>query len=69
MDGKSNDMSADYIAGKLQTEIAGRADISDMFQLILDSIPVRVFWKDLNFVYQGSNRLFANDAGFESSQD
>lgn len=69
MEGKSNDLSADYIAEKLQAEMAGRPDISEMFQLILDSIPVRVFWKDLNFVYQGSNRLFANDAGFASSQD
>ncbi|MCB0029845.1 MAG: PAS domain S-box protein, partial [Anaerolineales bacterium] len=34
-----------------------------MLQLVLDSIPVRVFWKDLNLNYLGCNRLFADDAG------
>jgi PAS domain S-box-containing protein len=36
--------------------------------LILDSIPVRVFWKDRNSVYLGCNRSFADDAGLESPQ-
>lgn len=35
-----------------------------MFQAVLDTIPVRVFWKDLNCVYKGVNRLFAEDAGY-----
>lgn len=34
-----------------------------MLQIVLDSIPVRVFWKDKNSVYLGCNRLFAQDAG------
>lgn len=36
---------------------------------ILNTIPVRVFWKDQNGVYLGCNQLFAVDAGFDSSQD
>lgn len=36
-----------------------------MLKLVLDTIPVRVFWKDRASVYQGCNRLFAEDAGLE----
>lgn len=36
-----------------------------MLQLVLDSIPVQVFWKDRNSVYIGCNRQFARDARFE----
>ncbi len=39
-----------------------------MLQLVLDTIPVRVFWKDLNSVYLGCNKLFAQDAGIQSAQ-
>ncbi|MDX2137811.1 MAG: PAS domain S-box protein [Chloroflexota bacterium] len=35
----------------------------NMLQLVLDTIPVRVFWKDTNSVYMGCNRLYAEDAG------
>ncbi len=37
-----------------------------MLQLVLDSIPVRVFWKDRNLNYLGCNRRFAEDAGLKS---
>ncbi len=40
-----------------------------MLQLVLDTIPVRVFWKDRNSVLQGCNRLFAYDAGFGAVAD
>ncbi len=40
-----------------------------MLQAILDSIPIRVFWKDRNFVYLGCNRTFAEDAGLASPAD
>lgn len=36
-------------------------------QLVLDSIPVRVFWKNLDLVYLGCNRRFATDAGLGST--
>ncbi|MGN7613214.1 MASE3 domain-containing protein [Magnetococcales bacterium HHB-1] len=35
-----------------------------MLQLVLDSIPARVFWKDRESRYLGCNQLFAQDAGF-----
>lgn len=37
-----------------------------MFQLILDNIPARIFWKNRDSVYLGSNNLFAEDAGVGS---
>ena len=40
----------------------------NMLQLIIESIPVRVFWKDRNLRYLGCNTLFARDAGFNEPQ-
>jgi PAS domain S-box-containing protein len=40
-----------------------------MLETILDTIPVRVFWKDRHSVFQGCNRPFARDAGFSSPAD
>ncbi len=33
---------------------------------IIDSAPVRIFWKDINGIYLGANKLFLHDAGLES---
>ena len=35
----------------------------NMLKLVLDAIPVRVFWKDSNLNYLGCNGRFAEDAG------
>ncbi|HES60056.1 MAG TPA: PAS domain S-box protein, partial [Caldithrix sp.] len=51
-----------------QTQEALQAS-QKMLRSILDTIPVRVFWKDLNSVYIGSNLLFARDAGFISPEE
>ncbi|MHB8067879.1 MAG: MASE3 domain-containing protein [Desulfobaccales bacterium] len=40
----------------------------NMLQLIIESIPVRVFWKDKDLRYLGCNTLFAHDAGFSQPQ-
>lgn len=40
-----------------------------MLQIVLDNIPVRVFWKDRNSVFIGCNQLLARDAGLKSNQD
>ncbi|MDD5543213.1 MAG: PAS domain S-box protein [Acidobacteriia bacterium] len=39
-----------------------------MLQSVLDTIPQRVFWKDLNSNYVGCNQPFALDAGEEDSK-
>lgn len=40
-----------------------------MLQLLLDTIPTRVFWKDRESFYLGCNSLFASDAGLSSPDD
>jgi diguanylate cyclase (GGDEF)-like protein/PAS domain S-box-containing protein len=40
----------------------------NMLQLIIESVPVRVFWKDRDLRYLGCNTLFAHDAGFSQPQ-
>ena len=49
-------------AFKHNTMIPGK-----MFQMILDHIPQRIFWKDTELKYIGCNKLFALDAGLEDS--
>jgi diguanylate cyclase (GGDEF)-like protein/PAS domain S-box-containing protein len=33
------------------------------YKRVVDGIPLRIFWKDKDLVYQGGNTLFAKDAG------
>jgi PAS domain S-box-containing protein len=40
-----------------------------MLRSVLDTIPVRVFWKDTEGRYAGGNQPFARDAGFDSPED
>lgn len=40
-----------------------------MLYTVLDTIPVRIFWKDRNLVYLGCNRLFAQDAGKTGTEE
>ena len=40
-----------------------------MLKLVLDTIPVRLFWKDRDLVYLGCNRLVAQDAGLKSAAE
>ncbi|MGZ6971174.1 MAG: PAS domain S-box protein, partial [Thermoanaerobaculia bacterium] len=42
---------------------SGRSE--QLLQIVIDSIPQRVFWKDRNCVYLGCNRSFARDAGVD----
>jgi PAS domain S-box-containing protein len=45
------------------------AETNRMLQLVLNTIPVRVFWKDRQCVYQGCNQAFAQDAGVSSTEE
>ncbi len=40
-----------------------------LLQSILETLPIRVFWKDRQSLYLGGNRLFAEDAGLDSVAD
>lgn len=37
-----------------------------ILQRVIDLLPTRVFWKDVNLVYLGCNEVFARDAGKNS---
>ncbi|MEP6895927.1 MAG: GAF domain-containing protein, partial [Chloroflexota bacterium] len=40
-----------------------------MLRQVIDNIPSRVFWKDQNLTFIGSNQAFALDAGLKSPQE
>jgi diguanylate cyclase (GGDEF)-like protein/PAS domain S-box-containing protein len=42
---------------------------NQMLRLILDHVPQRIFWKDLDLRYLGCNRLFAEDSGWYGPED
>jgi diguanylate cyclase (GGDEF)-like protein/PAS domain S-box-containing protein len=42
---------------------------NQMFQLVLDHVPQRIFWKSTDQRYLGCNRLFAQDAGYRSPDE
>ncbi len=39
-------------------------DSKELLRSVIENLPVRVFWKDLDSRYLGCNTLFAKDAGF-----
>ena len=45
------------------------AEVNQMLQVVMDTIPVRIFWKNKDLVYLGCNHLFAEDAGRKSPED
>ena len=40
-----------------------------MLQLVMDTIPLRIFWKDAAYRYLGCNRLFAEEAHVEDANE
>ncbi len=61
---------------ELEKEIEKRQRIEEavkqsrkMLRLVLDTIPVRVFWKDQALRYLGCNRRFAQDAGVDAPRE
>ncbi len=61
-------VTAEDLTARQRTERALQ-ESQQMLQLILDSIPQTVFWKDLNSVYLGCNRAFADDASLASPEE
>ena len=68
------------ISGKMIKVIGVIQDITDrkradeairesqqIIEGIFNTIPVRVFWKDIDLIYQGCNHSFAVDSGFQKS--
>jgi len=65
----SRDITAEKEAAeKIQASEKRLEEANQMLKLVLDSIPVRVFWKDLNGTYLGCNQLFSQDAGIANPE-
>lgn len=56
------------VSKQQQTETALR-ESKQMLRLVIDSLPVGVFWKDRNSIYRGCNVFFANSAGLRSPEE
>lgn len=48
---------------------AHQIDKLQLYRIISNQIPQRLFWKDLNLRYVWANRRFANDCGVDSPED
>lgn len=53
----------------IMRDITESNEAQRMLKLVLDTVPVRVFWKNTDSVFQGCNRAFAADAGLKSDED
>lgn len=56
------------ITERKQAEEALRAS-QQIIEGIINTIPMRVFWKDKNLTFLGCNKAFARDAGFADPKD
>lgn len=63
-----NERLTHEIEERKKTELALK-ESQRMLQSVLDTIPARVFWKDLESRYLGCNRPFALDAGLQSPEE
>jgi PAS domain S-box-containing protein len=63
--GISCDITRHKLAEEHQRQLA---EVNQMLQTVMDTIPVRIFWKNKDLVYLGCNRLFAEDAGRKSPE-
>ena len=56
------------ISERKQAEEAARAS-QQLIEGIMNTMPVRVFWKDKNLIFLGCNTAFARDAGFAGPEE
>lgn len=57
------------VEADLQTREAALVESHNLLKTIIDTAPVRIFWKDRELRYLGCNPLFARDAGEASPQN
>jgi PAS domain S-box-containing protein len=65
---QANEQLRGELAERKRTEETLRAS-QQIIEGIINTIPVRVFWKDSNLVYLGCNAVFARDAGFADPKE
>jgi PAS domain S-box-containing protein len=57
------------VESKKEAALDAQRTSQELIEGIINTIPVRVFWKDMNLVYLGCNAAFARDAGFADPKD
>jgi two-component system sensor histidine kinase/response regulator len=66
------DTSAVALATDLTDKLKVESDLKksvDFLNTIIESVPLRIFWKDLNLNFLGGNGLFARDAGLKATEE
>ncbi|WP_083777140.1 PAS domain S-box protein [Gallionella capsiferriformans] len=60
-----------YYRRKVEREMAGAAlaEAKKLLATIIDTAPIRIFWKDKHLKYLGCNAIFSKDAGAESPNE
>lgn len=73
---KACQQELDALQGIHQQELENRQQVEDalrnsqqLLQLVMDTLPEAIFWKDRDLIYQGCNQNFAEDAGLGSPAD
>ncbi len=51
------------------TNIDQLKSVQSMFQLVMDNIPISIFWKDRKSIYLGCNRMFLGDVGLTQPEE
>ncbi|MEK6256110.1 MAG: EAL domain-containing protein [Chloroflexota bacterium] len=69
---KSSSAHVVAISNNINEQKQAEGDLAEsqrMLNDVINTIPVRVFWKDLDGIYLGCNQLFAEDAGRSSPEE
>ena len=70
---KEKDIKILQVAKEKNKELKkSRSDLSNQLNItktIIDSVPIRIFWKDKDGIYLGANQLFLDDAGLNKASD
>jgi len=61
--------NAKKVAQLASTTRQNLAESQELLRRIIDTVPVRIFWKNKDSKYLGCNKLFASDAGVNSQND
>lgn len=59
----------EHLKAELNRQKAGIATTTDLYQTVLNSIPIRMFWKDRELHYLGANNSFLQDAQCASLEE
>ena len=61
--------NAKKVASLMQAARQDLAESQELLRTIIDTVPVRIFWKDRDSKYLGCNTLFAKDAGLSDQNE